>query len=342
MAQPNMLTTVTNQTLAPEVIDTILDSNVGLTRFLMRTKAWKGETKKVPIKYQKGVAGSSFSGMDTFSTAASDTRINMSFTPKFYEKNCAIPLDQIWINESAGEAKILDLAQIEMASAGEDMADSLGNLFYSDGTGNSNKDFTGLAAMVDDSSNVVTYGGLSRSTYVTLKSTYTSASSTLTLAKMATLYAAIKSGSIKPTVGLTTEIVFNLYEQLLQPQERIDKDVPMMKGKMTAGTGFTGLFYKGFPILEDEKCTSGYLYFLNEDFIDFYAVEAKTGVESVKFKVTDIKGNDYSNVEGLGFKWSNWIKPINQASVVGHFYIGGDFICNNPKRQGVLYSITTV
>lgn len=344
MAQPNSLTTVTNQTLAPQVVDTILNSNVGLTRFLMRAKKWKGETMKFPIKYQKGISGTSFSGYDTFSTAASDTRINMSFTPKFFETNVSLPLDQIWTNESAGEAKIIDLAEVEMASRAEDMADSLGDQFYGDGTGNGSKDFTGLAAIVDDGTAVATYGGLTRSTYTTIKATVTASGGPLSLLKMATLYSAITSGSIKPTLGLTTEAIFNLYEQLLQPQERIAKDVPMMKNAkgMQAGTGFTGLFYKGFPILADEKCPSGKLYFLNEDTIDFYAVEAKTGVEPVRIKLTDIKGNDYSSVEGLGFKWSGWIKAQNSAAIVGHFYLGGDFICTNPKRNGVLTGITTV
>ena len=344
MSQPNSLVTTTNQVLAPKVVDTILNSNVGLTRVLMRTKKWKGETMKFPIKFQKGIAGGSFSGYDTFSTAASDTRVNLTFTPKFYETNVSLPLDQVWINESAAEAKIIDLAEIEMASRAEDMADSLGDQFYGDGTGNSSKDFTGLGAIVDDGTLVATYGGLTRSTYTTIKASLTTSNGTLTLAKMATMYYSITSGSQKPTVGLTTETVFSLYEQLLQPQERINKDVPMMKDSkgMQAGTGYTSLYYKGFPILADEKCTSGSLFFLNEDYIDFYAVEAKTGVEAVKVKYQDIKGNDYSNVEGLGFKWSNWIKPINSASVVGHFYLGGDFICTNPKRQGVLKALTTV
>ena len=335
---------MTNQSYNPELVDTILKSNVGLTRFLMRAKKWKGETMKFPIKWQKGVAGTSFAGYQTLSTAASDTRVNMAFTPKFYETNASLPLDQVWINESAGDAKVLDLAQTEIASRAEDMADSLGDQFYGDGTGNGGLDFTGLAAIVDDGTAVATYGGLTRSTYTTIKATVTASGGTLSLAKMATLYYASASGTQKPTLGLCPEAVFALYEQLLQPQERIAKDVPMMKDSkgMTAGTGFTGLFYKGFPILADEKCPAGKLYFLNESTIDFYAVEGKTGVEPISIKVTDIKGNDYSDVKGMGFMWSGWIKAQNAAAIVGHFYLGGDFICKNPRFNGVLTGITTI
>jgi hypothetical protein len=233
------------------------------------------------------------------------------------------------------------LAAIELASTAEDMADDIGTIFYGDGTGNSSKDFLGLEAIVDDGTNAATYGGLSRATYTTLNSTVTASGGTLTLLKMATLYNSISSGSVNPTLGLTTEAIFSYYEQLLQPQERIAKTVSEMRGVMTGGTGFTGLYYKGFPILADEKCTSGVLYFVNEDFLEWRALPmAET--TPVNFRVTDIEGNDYTNVGGLGFSWSGWIKPINQASLIGHIYLGGELWSSNPKRHGKLTGITGV
>ena len=99
--------------------------------------------------------------------------------------------------------------------------------------------------------------------------------------------------------------------------------------------------YKGFPILADNKCTSGYLYFLNEDFISWAALPmAKT--EPIKYKSVDIQGNDYSNVLGLGFSWIDWVRPINAAALVGRIVLGGQLICDNPLRQGTLYAITGV
>ena len=46
----------------------------------------------------------------------------------------------------------------------------------------------GLAALVDDGTSVSTIGGISRSTYTTLKGTVTASSGTLTLAKLDTLW----------------------------------------------------------------------------------------------------------------------------------------------------------
>lgn len=344
----NRVVTTTNYKLMPKLVDTVLNSNVFAARMIANAKKWSGLNMQFPVKWQKGVAGTSFAGFDTFSTAASDTRVNLLFVPKFYETNVALPLDEISANQT--DEKVLDMAKLEVSSRAQDMADSIGTLLFADGTGNGSKDFLGLAAIADDGTSVATYGSLSRSTYPTLAATKTASGGTLTLAKMSTLYNGVTSGTQKPTVGITDEATFSLYESLLVPQERINKDVSMMKNAnrglnsgsgLIGGTGFTGLFFKGFPILADEKCTAGSLFFLNEDFLNFYALPMAF-TEPVKYKTQDIEGNDYSEVEGLGFSWSNWIKPTNSASILGHVYLGGELISENPKRQGVLTGCTTV
>lgn len=338
----NRVTTTTNTILLPKVVDTILDSNVFATRMLTKAQRWTGEQIRKAIKTSKNSEGGSFDGFDTLSTNAVDTRNNLEFDARFYEIPVVLPLTEISKNKADTTQGVIDLMSIEMASTAEDMADDIGTLFYGDGTGNGGKDFLGLEAIVDDGTNAATYGGLSRTTFPTLKSTVTASGGTLTLAKMATLYTDITSGSVKPTLGLCSETIFNLYEQLLQPQERINKDVPTMRAKeMVGATGFTGLMYKGFPIVPDEKATSGVLYFINEDFMEWRALPmAQT--TPVNFSVADIEGNDYTNVKGLGFSWSDWIKPTNQASLIGHIYLGGELWSSNPKRHGKLTGVTSV
>lgn len=207
------------------------------------------------------------------------------------------------------------------------------------GTGNNSKDPLGLAALVDDGNAVSTIGGQSRSTYTTLQSTVTASSGTLTLAKVDTLWINVSSGSQNPTAIYVTEAVFNFYGQLLRPQERITKDASSMKG-MTGGTGFTALEYNGKPILKDEKATTGIFAMVNENYVDWYALPF-FGAKPVSYK-SQVKGNDYEAPIGLGFSWSDWIKPANAGSVVGHIYFGGQFITNNPKRHGKMTSITGI
>lgn len=338
----NRVTTTTNTKLLPKVVDTILNSNVLATRALTSAKKWTGEKIRKSVKTSKNSLGGSFDGFDTFSTSAVDTRNNLEFEAKFYEQPVVLPLTEVSKNKADAD-RLIDLMTVEMASSAEDMADSIGTLFYGDGTGNGSKDFLGLEAIVDDGTNAATYGTLSRSTYTTLQSKVTASAGTLSLSKMATLYSDITSGSVKPTLGVTTETVWNLYEQLLQPQERITKSVPEMRNMKAfeGSTGFTALMYKGFPVVADEKATSGVFYFVNEDFLEWRALPVATATP-VNFKVTDIEGNDYTSVNGLGFSWSNWIKPTNQASIIGHIYLGGELWSSNPKRHGKLTGITSV
>ena len=329
--------TTVKESYLPFVVDTVLNSNVLFQRIVRASKKWSGRVLRAPIKVSKNSTGTSFRGFDTLSTSATDNRQFLEFTPSFHQITCALPLDELSVADT--DDKVLDLMKLTIQSDTEDMADDLGTVFYADGTGNSSKDMLGLGALVDDGNSVSSIGGLSRSTFSTLQSTVTASGGTLTLAKMDTLHAATTSGAQKPTLWVTTEAVWNLYGQLLRPQERITKDAARMKG-VEGGTGFTGLAYSGKPVVADEKATSQSMFALNENFLDFYALKVN-GAESIGYK-SQIEGNDYEAPLGLGFSWSGWIKPANAGAVVGHIYFAGQFITNNPKRHGKLTGVTGI
>jgi len=135
--------------------------------------------------------------------------------------------------------------------------------------------------------------------------------------------------------------VFAFYGQLLRPQERIVKEASRIKGgDMIGTTGFTGLDYKGKSIVADEKATAQRFHFVNEDFLFWYGLPY-FNAKPVAYK-SQIKGNDYEAPLGLGFSWSDWIIPANAATVVGHIYLGGQFLTTNPKRHGKLTGITGI
>lgn len=297
---------------------------------------------KFPIKVASNTLGGSFSGFDTFSTAAVDTRRNLIYRPSFYEIPVTIAMTELSVNSSP--EKVLDLMRIEFQSSAQDAADDLGTQFYSTGTG---KNFNGLELLVDDGTNNTSIGGLTRADFTpNLDSTVTAAASNnLSLAQMDTLFSNVRSGSVEPTAYYTTETVADLFRQLLTPQERIMKTNDNMRDGLIGGTGFTSLAHMGKPIFADEKATSGVLYLVNENFLEFYGLEAPSqyaGAAPVQFKSTDIEGNDYSNVMGLGFNWTGWIRAINSWTMTGHIIFGGQFVQRNPKRSGKLTGITGV
>ena len=345
------LNTLTNTYLLPKVTDTVLRENPLTEKILSSPEKWRGEQIKKSIKVVKNTNGTSFTGFQSLPSQAVNTRQYLLFPAKFYEIDVTVPFTDLAVNMTDDE-RVMDLAEAEMTSSAEDMADDIGNIFYQDGTGNGALDFNGLANIVDDSTVAVTYGGLSRSTYTTLKSTVTAAASNkLSLTQMATLYNAITDGTIAPSMGLTDRNTYALYEQLIEPKNRIYMTVPEVRNQNKEGlagtAGFTTLTYKGFGIVPDRKVpldSNGYgqLYFLREEDLEFRAIEKYPESEPVKFVEKDFEDNDYENVKGLGFHWTGWVKPVNQQAYVGRVVLAGEFWSKNPRRHGVLNVISTI
>lgn len=338
MAVSNRVATVTQNYLAPFVAETVLGSNVGLTRFMgAAKKGWGGAQEEVPVKYTKNDQISSFEGMDTLSTTQVDTRVKMTFDPKFVQAPVVLSKTELAKNNT--ERRVLDLAKVEMTSTAYDLADKLGDMFYSDGTGNSSKDILGLTGIVDDGTSTTTIGGLTRTTYPTLNGTVTASSGTVSFAKLATLYNAVTSGVNKPTVGLTTETVYSLLESLFVPQERINKEVGMVKGGLQTQGGYTALMWRGVPILADEKCTSGSFFFLNEDSMDWKTIDYDG--DAINFQMSLMNGEPYDSVKGLGMRWTGWNKTLNQEAIIGRIIVAGNMVPNNPRFNGRLTGITS-
>ena len=342
MAFNNVVDTITLEEIVPRVVDTVLRGNVFATKMLSKTKKFDAATQDFPIKFKVGTAIKSFIGFDTLPTDFTDTRVLMKYNPRFATANVALAGTDIAANNTV--RKVLDLTKIEMIPRAQDLADGIGNMLWADGTGNSNKDFLGLGAIVDDGSTVSTIGGLSRSTYPTLASTVTAAS-TLSLATMRTLFNAIADATVVPTRSYTDYPTWALYEQLLQPQEKIFKEVnivPNYKGY----EGFSGLMFAGLELVPDRKATAGQLVMLNESFLDFYGLDVELdafeGAKKVEVASKLFAGNSYNEVSNLGFYWTGFIKSNNQFAFNSFIILGGNLCTDNPRRHGKLTGITGI
>lgn len=324
------------------VVDTVLRANTFATKMLSKTKRFGAATMDFPIKYQVGTAIQSFLGFDALPTSFTDTRVLMKYNPRFTAANVALAGTDILANNTA--AKVLDLTKVEMVSRAQDLADGIGTMLWGNGTGNNSKDFLGLGAIVDDGTTVATIGGLSRSTYTTLKSTVT-VSATLSLSTMRTLWNAIADATVAPTRIYTDYPSWALYEQLLQPQEKIFKEVnivPNYKGY----EGFAGLMYAGMEAVPDRKATAGQMVFLNENYLDFYGLDADLaafeGSRKVDVASKLFTGNAYNEVGNLGFYWTGFIKINTQFAFNSFIILAGNLCTDNPRRHGKLTGITGI
>lgn len=324
------------------VVDQVMESNVLATMLLSRAKAWEGDQQKFPVQIAKPTNGGSFSGYDILATVAEDNEINLTYDPKFHRQSFTLPYTELMQNGVADRVRSLLASEATKTAIG--LADQIGTAFYGDGTGNGGKDMLGLEALVDDGTNTATIGGQSRATYTALNSSVTASGGTMTLAQVRSVYSGAKFGSVKPTLGVTTEAVFDLFDQLLEQKARYNETSP---GRARVGVfGFDTIKYRGVDIVSDEKCTTGNLYFLNENFLHFKTLKGDADgaeLKPIMFKKGDVRGNDFaSRVPGFGFQYTGNLQPTNQLAIVNHIVIGGNLMTDMPRAHSKLTGITGV
>jgi hypothetical protein len=350
------VTTVTQDEILPSVIDNVLGDNWISYRLLSNGRKWVGESLKRPVKVSKSDLGGSFSGLDTHSTSTVDTRRMMVYRPKAYEMPVAIPGLEKVVNRTP--AQVINLVRVELESAQEDACDDIGDMLYADGTGNSSKDFEGWDNLIDDGTTLATFGELTRSSYTpNLDSTRTASGGTLTLAKLATLMSAVSAGSAsrqRPTVMVSDETVWDLYESLLSPTVRANYEshgmpamtraskAPVRSAELRAGAGFTSLTYRGLPWIADEKSTSETIWVVNERYMHWYGIK-DSDLKQISLGTANIDGV-YQEIpsKNTGFQWTGFMRPINQYGEVAHLYLLGNQVCWHARRQGRLTGVTGV
>src|SRR3990167_8152436 len=271
-ALSSFVTTITQDRFLPKVVDSVLNGNVLTMRLLWNTRPWRGGTSiEVPVNLSAYTALGSYSGFDTFITTQQSTRQRATFVPSQVYVNLTVSGIQKAI--ATGDAAVVDLIATEMEQRARDLKDEIGTEVYSDGTGNSSKDILGIQAAVDDSTNVTTYGGLSRATFTNWRGTLTAQSGSLSLANLAADFDAAQRGDDVPTLMVTTPAVFTIYEALLTPTvshqfsmndfRMTETGIARVGGTLAANQGFRALTFRGIPFVADEKCTAENIFTLN-------------------------------------------------------------------------------
>lgn len=158
----NNLTSITREKVLPSIVDQIGKDHPLFGRLMNAAKRWGGGTTiEQPVKYRHNSQGGSYSGLEALDTGQEKTRTRAKWSVKQIHQ--PIVLSNIDLAKNGGE-KIADLMATEMDEAKESLTDKFNTMLFSDGTGNSSKDLTGLHAAVDDGTNVATYGDIDRST----------------------------------------------------------------------------------------------------------------------------------------------------------------------------------
>ena len=332
--------------IAKKVVDGILDGNLITSLFISNGRKWRGEKMKTNLKYAKSTAMGWYTGMGDFDVTQQKTRVQMESTPASVYGSVTLPYLEIAVNKSL---PVVQQEALEMQSAADDLLDNIGDAFYGSGT---SYQCDGLANIVDDGSVAATYRGLTRASYDALDADVTTSVGSLTLDDIGASIDACTIGSEEPDIIVTTKTIWRAIEDLLFPSIQATYGAAGSKrgkvnrlGDVGAGptltglAGYTALYYRGIPIVADDKCTAGYIYYLNRKFL-YWA-----GLAHPKHGMVSLGGDMIVGVDNIvpknhGIAWTGFKEPLNQDGETGQFIMYGQLICDSPRHQAVDQGVT--
>ena len=311
MSNPNFdaLLSTTLANYRDQLTDNIFTARP-LTYFLQdkgRIRMLNGGTKIVePLIYAESTTVKSYSGYDSIALTAQAGITAAEYDWKQYAASIAI--SGIEEAKNNGEQEIINLLEAKIMQAEESMREGFNRMFYSDGTGNSGKDWNGLGNIVEASGTV---GGINRATTGNeyWRSYEENTATALTLAQLSTGYNSVSVGNDHPDMVLTTQTLFEKYEALLQPQLRYTDT-------RTADAGFQNLLFKAAPVVYDEHCTAGVVYFLNSKYLTLVGHSGKW------------------------FSQTEFVRPEDLDARYALIMCYGNLTCRNAAKQGKLTAKT--
>ena len=272
-----------------------------------RIRMLNGGTKIVePLIYGTNSTVGSYSGYETLALTPQEGISAAEFEWKQYAASIAI--SGIEEAKNNGEQEIINLLEAKIMQAEESMREGFNTMFFSDGTGNSGKDWNGLGNIVETGNTV---GGINSATAGNeyWRSYEENTATALTLAQMATAYNTVSVGNDHPDLILTTRTLFEKYEALLQPQLRYTDT-------KTADAGFQNLLFKAAPVVYDEHCTAGIVYFLNSKYLTLVGHSSKW------------------------FAQTQFVQPEDLDARYALIMCYGNLTCRNAAKQGKLTAKT--
>ena len=172
--------------------------------------------------------------------------------------------------KNSGRERVIDLMEAKIKNAEKTLKNQMSVGIYSDGTGSSGKQLTGLKALVADNPTSGTVGGINRATsgnefWRNYAKSFNTALTTSTIyAAMNDAYLACSRGSDKPDLITADDYMYSIYEGSLVPQQRFTN-------AKLAEAGFENLKFKGADVIYDGgqggKCPARHMYFLNTDYL---------------------------------------------------------------------------
>jgi hypothetical protein len=258
------LITTTLQNLPSEIFDAVSTNNALL--YVLQKKgnikvSQGGKSFTHPIYYKANTSFTTYNKTDTIATPLMDDITRAEFGIKIVAGSVVISLLEEAMNAGNRE-KLIDLVEETATRAKISMSEILGDQTFSDGTGD--KNFGGLPFLINSSPSTQTnVGGIDPSSYSYWRNQIGttadfSNSATTSLGKMSALVAACTFGRQGPRLVVTTKTLYSEYEAMLTSNIRyVTTEL--------ADAGFLHLAYQTMPVVFDDNCGSGAMYFVDTD-----------------------------------------------------------------------------
>ena len=264
-----------------------------------------------------------YSGYDTISFTNPEVFSAAEYAWKLLAAPVGISGEELLQN--SGEERVIDLFEAKISNAETTLRNQMSAGIYSDGTGSSGKQLTGLKALVADDPTTGTVGGINRATsgnefwrnQADVKATAADKLTTATIyGAINTLYLKCSRGTDRPDLIVADDTLYSLYEGSLVAQQRF-------VNSELADAGFQNLKFKGSDVIYDGGmggyCPEGHMYFLNTKYL----------------KLRPHKDRDFRLIGDR-----NRV-AINQDAVFAIIGWAGNLTMNNAELQGVLVDYVT-
>jgi len=276
-----------------------------------------GRSIVVPLEYAFNDTIQSYYGAETLNTAQNDIMTSAEFAWSSY--NGAVSWTDDEVAENSGRSKVINLVETKIKNLEKSMINKLATDIFSDGTGNSNKNILGLAAIVAATPTSGTVGGIDRASYSWWQNStqaslgaWGSATNKYGRQTVNKLYITLTRNNDKPDMLILSPTDYLALKNEFELAELLQSNSTSVMRKY----GIESFTVNNMDVVFDVACPVGTAYMLNTDYLKLYINE------------------------NMNFKVIPPIRPTNQAIEIQHLRTKLQFVPSNCKLQGTITGIT--
>lgn len=278
-----------------------------------------GETILQELMYAENASFSWYAGYDKLDVSVNDT----ISAAEYAWKQCAVNVTYNGLEtriKNAGRQKIHDLLESRIKVAEITMRNKMSVSLYSDGTANSGKEITGLAAQVAIAPTTGIVGGINRANFTFWRNNTSgdvaeidTSAATLN-SEMQDMWMECSRGSDKVDLIVADQVLYKRFWAGLQDIQRITQSNEAVKGYASLKFNTADVVFENSTGQWDSGIADNRMFFLNTDYI-FLKVHAETNMVPLEE-----------------------VNAINQDASVLPIVWAGNLTQSAPALQGIIYT----